>query len=933
MVIDTKKWVYLFPEGNAGMVDLLGGKGAHLCEMANTGLPVPPGFVITTEACNQYYAAGEQFPPNLWDQVLEAMGRVEGEAGKRFGDSQSPLLVSARSGSKVSMPGMMETVLNLGLNEETVMGLVAATGNERFAYDTYRRFIEMFGRTVLGIDDSRFDEVVERVKSSSGVQLDTELRAEDLKTIVSELKRMVAKETGRKFPEDPWEQLRAAIEAVFRSWNGRRAIDYRNFHRIPHDLGTAVSIMAMVFGNMGEDSGAGVVFTRDPATGDKTLYGEYLSNAQGEDVVAGTRTPKTIDLLEQEAPRIYRELAEVAESLETHYRDVQDIEFTMERGKLYILQTRAGKRTSRAAVKAAVDMVGEGLLTRDEALMRIEPGDIPYLLFPRFDEGAKEEARSQGELLARGLNASPGAATGKVVFDADRAAERGAKGESIILVRPETSAEDVHGMLVAAGLLTARGGATSHAAVVARGLGKPCVAGCEELRIDLGERYLTASGRVIREDEEISIDGSSGEVFAGRIPTIMPRLEEESELLTLLEWANEVKRLGVWANADYPSDAARAIEFGAEGIGLCRTEHIFFEEERFPIVQRMILSAAEATAFDNEIVRLQREIQGATGERQGALKRRLAQVEREREASPAVADYHSALVELLRYQIESFKGVFRVMAGKPVVIRLIDPPLHEFLPSYERVLVEVTESRLKGGDATLAEKERLLRAIDSMREANPMMGLRGCRLGIVFGGIYDMQVRAILTAACELAKEGVSVHPEIMVPLVGHSNEMKVLGERLELVARGVEAEIGMMVDYKVGAMIELPRAALTADEIARYAQFFSFGTNDLTQTTFGFSRDDAEGKFLLQYLDRGILPENPFQVLDRDGVGRLIEIAVDLGRKARPDLVVGICGEHGGDPASIEFCHRVGLDYVSCSPFRVPVARLAAARAALVGA
>ncbi|TET39143.1 MAG: pyruvate, phosphate dikinase [Dehalococcoidia bacterium] len=926
MRIEAKKWVYFFSEGNAGMTDLLGGKGAHLAEMANVGFPVPPGFVISTEACNEYYAAGEEFPPALWDQVLEALRRMEKETGKRFGDPRNPLLVSARSGGKVSMPGMMETVLNLGLNEEPVRGLGDVTGTERFAYDPYRRFIGMFGRTVLGIDSSHFEAVLEQFKLKAGARLDADLGSEDLKAIVSESKRLVKAETGKEFPDDPLEQLRLSIEAVFESWNGRRAINYRNFHKIPHDLGTAVSIMAMVFGNMGDDSGAGVAFTRDPATGDKTLYGEYLANAQGEDVVAGIRTPQKVELLQLEMPEVYQELVDISDRLETHYRDVQDIEFTVERGKLYILQTRTAKRTAKAAVKAAVDMVKEGLITKEEALKRIEPGELLYSLFPRFDEGAKEEARSQGDLLARGLNASPGAATGKAVFDADRAEQLGSRGESIILVRPETSAEDVHGMLVAAGILTARGGVTSHAAVVARGLGKPCVAGCEELRIDLERRYLTAGGRVIEENEEISIDGSTGEVFAGRIPTIVPKLSEESDLIALLGWADEVRRLGVWANADYPSDAARALEFGAEGIGLCRTEHMFFEEERLPIVQKMILSAAEATALQNELIRLQEE-----KDRRGKLEERLAEVQRRYDTSAAAADYRSALAELMRFQREDFKGIFRVMAGKPVVIRLVDPPLHEFLPSYERVLVETTEFRIRGNDPVkLAESENLLRAIESMRETNPMLGLRGCRLGLMFGDIYEMQVRAILTAACGLAKEGIDVRPKIMIPLVGHPNEMRVLREKVEKVAREVEAEMGTMVDYKIGVMIELPRAALTADEIAHYAEFFSFGTNDLTQTTFGFSRDDAEGKFLLQYVERGILPENPFQVLDRDGVGRLIKVAVELGRKTRPDIELGICGEHGGDPSSIHFCHQVGLDYVSCSPFRVPIARLAAAQAAL---
>jgi len=929
----NKKWVYLFSEGNASMVNLLGGKGANLAEMTNVGLPVPPGFTITTEACNEYYVSGEQFLSGLWDLVLEALRKVEEETGKKFADPENLLLLSARSGARFSMPGMMDTVLNLGLNEDNVEGLARITSSQRFAYDTYRRFIQMFGATVLGLDASRFGDVLEQFKLKAGVKFDTELSSDDLKAIVSEFTRLVEAETGREFPQDPLVQLKMSIEAVFKSWNGRRAIAYRNFYKISHDLGTAVNIMAMVFGNLGDDSGSGVVFTRDPATGEKTLYGEYLLNAQGEDVVAGIRTPQKVGRLRKEKPELYEEIASVAKRLESHYRDVQDIEFTVERNKLYVLQTRAAKRTGKAAVKVAVDMVKEDLITKEEALLRVKPDDVVHYMFPRFDERAKEAARSRGDLLASGLNASPGAATGKMVLDADRAQELGSKGKRIILVRPETSAEDVHGMLVAAGVLTARGGATSHAAVVARGLGKPCVAGCEKLKINLEERYLSVGDRVIRENEEISIDGGSGEVFAGRIPTSVPKLSEEGNLITLLDWANEVKRLGVWANADYPADAARAIDFGAEGIGLCRTEHMFFQEERLPAVQRIILSAIEATTLERAVVRLQRDTEAATGNshEEQRLRQMLAEAERERDASPTVASYRKALAELWGFQVEDFKGIMRAMAGRPVIIRLLDPPLHEFLPDYESTLVEVTELRLKGGgSAELAEKESLLHAIEGMRESNPMLGLRGCRLGLTFGGIYEMQAQAILTAACELAKEGVDVHPEIMIPLVGHANEMKIMQEGLEKIAKEVETEMGMMVKYKLGAMIEVPRAALTADEIARYAEFFSFGTNDLTQMTFGYSRDDAEGKFLLQYVRRGILPENPFQVLDRDGVGALVRTATELGRKARTDIVIGICGEHGGDPSSIQFCHQAGLDYVSCSPFRVPVARLAAAQAAL---
>ncbi|MDY6906700.1 MAG: pyruvate, phosphate dikinase [Chloroflexota bacterium] len=927
----TQKWVYLFPEGSAAMTDLLGGKGAHLAQMANSGLPVPPGFTISTEACIAYYSSGEQPPPGLWEQAEEALHRIEEETGKGFGDPGNPLLVSARSGSKISMPGMMETVLNIGLNDQTLEGLIALTANERFAYDTYRRFVEMFGRTVLDIDSSHFERVLDEAKERVGARFDTDLSAADLKEVTRQMRAVVERETGKGFPSDPMEQLRMAVLAVFRSWNSRRAIDYRNYHKIPHDLGTAVNIVAMVFGNMGDDSCSGVVFTRDPSTGEKVLYGEYLTNAQGEDVVAGIRTPEKVAVMKERMPEVYAELTDVVTRLEAEYRDVQDIEFTVERRTLYILQTRSAKRTATASVKFAVDMVQEGLISREEALRRVTPDEVAYYLFPQFDEKEKENARRRGDLLAKGLNASPGSATGKAIFDADRAQELGSRGESVLLVRPETSAEDVHGMLVAAGILTARGGATSHAAVVARGLGKPCIAGCEELKIDTEQRLMTVGRRVIRELDEISIDGTSGEVFAGHIPTTVPTISKESNLSLLLEWADEVRVLGVLANADYPKDAARALEFGAGGIGLCRTEHMFFEEERLPIVQQMILSAAEATALKDDIDALNVELAGAAGERRHALEERLAQAQQAREDSAAVAAYASALDELGAMQKGDFKDILRVMADKPVIIRLIDPPLHEFLPSYEKVLAETIELRVSGGDREeLAQKEQLLHAIEGMRESNPMLGLRGCRLGLIYGDIYRMQARAILTAACELSAEGVAVHPEIMVPLVGHANEMRVLHEKLQGVAQEVAAELGSMVGYKIGTMIELPRAALTAGDIARHAQFFSFGTNDLTQTTFGYSRDDAEGKFLLQYIERGILPQNPFQVLDRDGVGTLIKMAVGSAREVRPDIEIGICGEHGGDPSSIQFCHEVGMDYVSCSPFRVPIARLAAAKAAL---
>ncbi len=883
-----KKWVYMFEEGDATMRDLLGGKGAGLAEMVNIGLPVPPGFIITTEACLAYYEAGEKFPPGMWEQTLSALKVVEDRTGKRFGDPKDPLLLSVRSGSKFSMPGMMQTVLNLGLTDETIKGLIELTGNERFAYDAYRRLVQMFGHVVLEIEARRFESVLERVKEAEGYEVDTDLTTEDLRAITEEFKRIIEEEKGFPFPQDPYEQLRLATAAVFGSWNIKRAVDYREFHKIPHDLGTAANVVTMVFGNMGFDSGTGVAFTRDPASGEKGLYGEYLLSAQGEDVVAGIRTPKPISQLKEEMPQIYAQFAEICEGLERHYRDVQDVEFTVERGKLWMLQTRTGKRTARAAVKIAVDMVKEGIISKEEAIQRIEPSQIDLLLHPAFDDKAKIQAFEDDRFLAKGLNASPGAAVGVAVFDADTAQEWGTAGRPVILIRPETNPDDVHGMLQAQGILTQRGGATSHAAVVARGLGKPCVAGCEAIRIDLEAKTFSVNEKVVREGDYISLDGGTGEVFMGQIPRVEPKWEKEKELQTLLSWADEFRRLGVWANADYPRDAQRAREFGAQGIGLCRTEHMFFEEERRPIVVKMVL----------------------------------AEDEEERKA---------LLDQLLPFQREDFEGLFEVMDGLPVIIRLIDPPMHEFLPPREELLEEVTRLRCTGQDPKrLAEKEKLLRVVESMWEVNPMLGLRGCRAGIMYPGLTEMQVRAILQAACRKAKEGIEVHPEVMIPLVGHVNELKVEREKLEKVAKDVMAEEGIEVDYKFGTMIEIPRAALTAGEIAKYAEFFSFGTNDLTQMTYGVSRDDAEGKFLLQYVERGILPENPFQVLDREGVGQLMRMTVERGRSTRPDLEIGICGEHGGDPSSIEFCHQLGLNYVSCSPFRLPIARLAAARAAL---
>jgi pyruvate,orthophosphate dikinase len=939
-----KKWVYRFEEGSADMRDLLGGKGAGCAQMTRAGLPVPPGFTITTEACNAYYQAGKQFPPGMWEQTLEALRAIEAKTGKRFGDRANPLLVSVRSGAKLSMPGMMDTVLNLGLNDETVEGLARLTGNERFAQDAYRRFIQMFGRIVLNIPAERFDAAFEEIKRRHGAQLDTDLDAAALREVVATFKAIVERETGRPFPTDPLEQLRLAIAAVFESWMGKRAVDYRNFYKIPHDLGTAVNVQAMVFGNLGDDSGTGVAFTRDPITGERRLFGEFLVNAQGEDVVAGIRTPMPISKMAEVLPEAYRELEEIARRLEATYHDVQDLEFTVERGRLYMLQTRAAKRSAQAALKTAVDMVHEGLITHEEAVLRVEPDQVQQLLVPRFPAEVVEAARKDGRLLAKGLNASPGAAVGKAVFDADRAQELGRAGERVVLVRPETSPDDVHGLIEAQGVLTARGGMTSHAAVVARGMGKPAVVGAEAVQIDLRERCFSVDGRVIKEGDWIALDGSTGEVYAGELPTLEPNLAEQRELVELLSWADAFRRLGVWANADYPRDAARAREFGAEGIGLCRTEHMFMEEDRLPIVQQMILAAPAAARAKRAAGVEQRRAELATARARqaeaggdnaaaevAAAEAALAAAEAQLAADPDWQQYITALDQLLPIQRGDFKGLLREMAGRPVIIRLLDPPLHEFLPKYEDLLVEVTELRLRGGEpARLAERERLLATVGALREANPMLGLRGCRLGLLYPEINEMQVRAIIEAAVELTREGVAVHPEIMIPLVGHAEELRRVEAVLRRVAEEVQTQAGTRVDYKFGTMIEVPRAAFVADQIAQRAEFFSFGTNDLTQTIFGFSRDDAEAKFLGTYIEEKILPANPFQTLDREGVGELIRIAVERGRRTRPDLEIGICGEHGGDPASIAFCHEVGLNYVSCSPFRVPVARLAAAQAAL---
>lgn len=911
--MSDKKWVYLFSEVDqaeayvGGSWDavrgLLGGKGANLAEMTRIGVPVPPGFTITTEACNAYYESSGKFPEGMWEQTLAALKKVEEQTGKKFGDPKNPLLVSVRSGAKFSMPGMMDTVLNVGLNDKTAKGMVELTQNERFVYDAYRRLIQMYGSVVLDIPDEAFEEALKAMKRERGVEEDTDLTAEDLKELVERFKKVVKEHKGFDFPQDPMEQLRLAIEAVFRSWNSKRAMDYRNAAGIPHDLGTAVNIVTMVFGNMGWDSGTGVAFTRNPSTGEKEIWGEYLLNAQGEDVVAGIRTPSPIQKMAEELPEAYKQFLDIAEKLEKHYREMQDVEFTIERGKLWMLQTRNGKRTAKAAVKIAVDMVNEGLITKEEAMMRITPAQVDTLLHPQFDPAEVEKARKEERVIAKGVNASPGAAVGKVYFDADTA-EKMAKehGEKVIMVRPFTKPDDVHGMIASQGILTSEGGATSHAAVVARQFGIPAVVGAGAIRIDLEKRQMTVGDITVQEGDWISIDGTTGEVFLGQMPTIAPSLEEQTELLTLLDWADEIAAtpgirqapegwpttgLQVWANADYPEDARRARAYGAKGIGLARTEHMFFESERLPIVQRMILAES-------------------TEERKAALN------------------------ELLPFQRSDFEGLFEAMDGYPVIIRLIDPPLHEFLPSLESLIEEVATMKAKGETEGLAEKEALLAKVRALHESNPMMGMRGVRLSIVMPEIVEMQVRAIFEAACNVKARGGSPKPEVMIPLTSHVNELKRIQPRLEEIAKQVMEEKDVTVEYKFGTMIEIPRAALTAREIAEVAQFFSFGTNDLTQMTFGYSRDDAERNFLITYIEEGILPANPFQTVDRDGVGRLMKIAVEEGRATRPELEVGICGEHGGDPATIEFCHLIGQNYVSCSPFRVPVARLAAAQAAL---
>ncbi|MCO5298279.1 MAG: pyruvate, phosphate dikinase [Fimbriimonadaceae bacterium] len=886
----SNKRLYLFRDGNAGMRELLGGKGANLAEMSNIGLPVPPGFTITTEVCTEYYASGGRLPDGLMDEVRTAVADVEKDLGKKFGDPSNPLLVSVRSGAMFSMPGMMDTILNLGLNKETLKGLIDQSGSERFALDANRRFIMMFSDVVLGVEKERFAELFDAYKKQKGVTLDTDMDAEDLRQVCNAFLALVLTETGEAFPKDPWKQLELAIEAVFKSWHTDRAVTYRRKEKISDAIGTAVNVQAMVFGNLGNDCGTGVAFTRDPSTGEDVLYGEYLMNAQGEDVVAGVRTPVPISELRSQNPAIYDEFSAIGTRLEEHYKDMMDLEFTIERGRLFMLQCRVGKRTGPAAVRMAVEMVEKGLITKEVAIQRVSAAHLDQLLHPRIDETYASDRKIHA--VAKGLAASPGAAIGKAVFDANTAERWHAQGEKVILVRDETNPDDVHGMLASQGILTARGGKTSHAAVVARGFGIPCVAGCEMIDVDEHERCFRVASTTIHEGDVITVDGSSGAVYATELALIPP--DVSGHFGTLMEWCDQFRKLRVRTNADNPRDSQQAIDFGAEGIGLCRTEHMFFESDRLPIVRDMILA-------DNEEHR------------------------------------SAALQKLLAVQQSDFEGIFDVMEGRPVTIRLIDPPLHEFLPSHEELLVAVTELRIAvktlGGDALkelLAAKEAMLDTVEGMRESNPMLGLRGVRLSIVFPGIVEMQTRAILQAAAKVMRSGKKVEPEIMIPLISHVNELKVVREQLERVAKKVVEEQGVDIPYMFGTMIEIPRAALTAGEIAEYAEFFSFGTNDLTQTGFGFSRDDAEGKFLQQYVEKKILPVNPFETLDQIGIGRLMRMAVEEGRAVNSKLKCGICGEHGGDPESIGFCHQLGLDYVSCSPFRVPIARLSAAQAAL---
>ena len=907
----AKKWVYLFEEVKAaekyagdweGVRSLLGGKGSGLADMTRAGVPVPPGYTVTTEACNEFRKAGK-FPKGQWDQQVDAMKSVEKKAGKKFGDPTNPLLVSCRSGAKFSMPGMMNTVLNIGLNDAVVEGMIESTGNSRFVWDLYRRLIEMFGTTVFNLDDEVFEHPMAEYKAGKGYKVDTEMTGDDWKALVATFKKVFKKHVGFDFPQDVYKQLELATQAVFESWSGKRAVDYRKATNISDDLGTAVNIQTMVFGNTGDDSGTGVAFTRDPSTGEKLMMGEYLLNAQGEDVVAGIRNANPIVDLKKQMPQVYKQFMDITKKLEKHYKDMQDVEFTIERGKLWMLQTRTGKRTAKSAVKIAVDMAKEKLITKEEAILRVTPENVDSLLHPQFDAEAMNRAESDGTYFAKGVNASPGAAVGQVYFDADTAEEMSKeKNQDTIMVRPFTKPDDVHGMIASQGVLTSEGGATSHAAVVARQFGIPCVVGASAIKIDLEKRQMVADGVTIKEGEWISVDGNTGKVFKGKIPTLSPSLEEQTDLLTLLKWADDIcarkdirkapkgwptRGLQVWANADYPKDAQRARSYGAVGIGLCRTEHMFFEPERLPIVQSMILSETS---------------EGRT----------------------------EALNKLLPYQRKDFDGLFEAMDGYPVIIRLIDPPLHEFMPDEEELLEEVITMRVKGKTKGLKKKEDLLSSIKGLHESNPMMGMRGVRLSISMPEIVEMQVRAIFEAAANCTKRGVKVKPEVMIPLTGTVKELEWIQPRLERIAKDVMTKKKVKFAYKFGTMIEIPRAAVTAEEVATHAEFFSFGTNDLTQMTYGYSRDDAERNFLITYQEQGVLENNPFQTIDRGGVGKLMDWAITEGRKTRPNLEVGICGEHGGDPDSIEWCHLIGNNYVSCSPFRVPVARLAAAHAAL---
>ena len=875
-----EKKVWLFKEGNAKMRDLLGGKGANLAEMTNIGLPVPPGFTITTKTCMEYIDNGNKIPDGLMEEVKNALKDVEKQTNKKFGDKDNPLLLSVRSGAKISMPGMMETILNLGLNDETLLGLINLTQNERFAYDSYRRFLTMFGSVVLEIDRQKFENEIIKIKDEEKVCLDSEISAEGLKKLISIYKNLIQNEIGFEFPQDPYKQLEMAIEAVFKSWNIPRAIAYRTHYYIDHRLGTGVNIQTMVFGNMGDDSATGVSFTRNPSNGENEFYGEYLTNAQGEDVVAGIRTPKTISKLKIEIIKIYKEYVEIDKKLENHYKDVQDMEFTIEKGKLYILQTRNGKRTAKASIKIACDMVKEGLINKEKAITLVNANELFQILLPTFDEKAKKESK----IIAKGLAASPGAASGKIVFDTEEAARRGKNGEKIILVRIETCPDDIHGMICSQGVLTLRGGMTSHAAVVAKGMGKPCVAGCEDLCIDLKNQTLTTkNGTVYKKNDIISMDGSTGEIMEGEVKMVESKMDDDFN--TFFSWVDEIRKMEVRANADTPEDIENALKYGAKGVGLCRTEHMFMDPNRLPWVQKMII----------------------------------AKNKEERE---------DALNHLLPMQQNDFYNMFKTLGEYPMTIRLLDPPLHEFLPSKDELIEKVATKKAKNED--YKDDEKMLGIVENLSESNPMMGLRGCRLGLLYPEINEMQVKAIIQAAIDAKKEGVNVKPEIMVPLVGTVNELKEARKIIEQTANEVMKKNGVQIDYKIGTMIEIPRAALTADEIASEAQFFSFGTNDLTQMTYGFSRDDAEGKFMNAYLTKGILPYNPFERLDQIGVGCLMQIALDKAIKVKPDLKCGICGEHGGDPSSVKFCYKLGLNYVSCSPFRLPQARLAAAQAVI---